>query len=185
GGGTALAVGVATRDTADAHAATTSSSPTTHASAASRAPAAAGAVAHAGAGAEAHSCILAELAKRAKQRAPEVAVAANAAETDCDAVGRHLAELEDDMTHGPVNRRDEADAETCAGFYGAQCASEDWSAERRACVLAAADLVNAHLCANASATAGDPSAIPPALACPVLGEHLATITRGAGLYADV
>jgi hypothetical protein len=39
------------------------------------------------------------------------AVATSAAETDCDAVGRHLAELEDDMTHGPVDRRDEADAE--------------------------------------------------------------------------
>ena len=81
----------------------------------------------------------------------------------------------------------QADGETCAGYYAAQCASGDWSAERRACVLAAADLLNAHLCGNAPAPAPteNPPAIPPALACPVLGAHLATIMQGAGMHEDV
>ena len=185
GGVTAAGVVAATRD-GNAHAGTTAATtaPTTTSATAARAPAAGGA----------HSCdLLAALAQRTKQpaRAAGAAaadapgIAANAAPPDCEAVGRHLADLEADMTHGPDDRPDETTGETCAGYYTAQCASEDWSAERRACALAAADLVNAHLCADAPAPAEAPPAIPPALACPVLGEHLASVTRSAGMYVDV
>lgn len=159
----------------------------------------AGAGAVTAAAGETHSCdLVAALAARAKQR-PRLAesasaaasavpgIAANAAPSDCEAVGRHLAELEADMTHGPEDRPEDHNRETCAGFYAAQCASEDWSAERRACALAAADLVNAHLCAAtpAPSPAEDPSAIPSTLACPVLGQHLATMMRSAGMHPDV
>jgi RNA polymerase sigma factor (sigma-70 family) len=185
GGGTALVVAAATRGS-DAHAGTNGPSLPT-ASASGTATAAAGGP----------SCdLLAELGKRTKQQQTRHAgvtgsaapgVMANVPATDCDTVGRHLAELEADMTHGPQKRPDEETSETCGGFYAAQCASEDWSGERRACALAAADLVNAHLCASAPAAAAaeSPGALPPALACAALGQHLATVAHGGGMYTDV
>ena len=110
----------------------------------------------------------------------------SAAGSDCVAVGRHLAELEADVTHGPDERPDEATCEQCAGFYTALCEKEAWSAERRACAIAAADLINAHLCAGtATATTSPPAALPPALECAALGPQLATMAQSAGLYTDV
>jgi RNA polymerase sigma factor (sigma-70 family) len=107
-------------------------------------------------------------------------------DADCVAVGKHLAELEADTTHGADSRPDDATCAKCAAFYENQCESESWSQARRTCTLAAGDLINAHLCAGditqAAKQAGD---VPPTLTCPVLAQHLATVAQGAGLYADV
>lgn len=102
-------------------------------------------------------------------------------------IGRHLAELEADTTHGPDHRPDEATCEQCAGHYIAQCENQGWTAERRACSAAASDLINAHLCAGgASQTTGNAAAdIPPTLSCTALGQHIATTIQSAGLYPDV
>lgn len=111
---------------------------------------------------------------------------AAAATTDCAAVGRHLAELEADATHGPEQRPDDATCEQCASHYSRQCEADAWSAERRSCALAAADLVNAHLCAGGAKVApGKQVEIPANLACSVLGQHIATTVQTAGLYPDV
>jgi hypothetical protein len=113
--------------------------------------------------------------------------AMHAGATDCVAVGRHLAELEADLTHGPDDRPDEATCDKCAGFYTALCEKEAWSAARRTCALAAADLLNAHLCAGpgAAATAQPPARIPPSLECSALGPRLATLAQNAGMYTDI
>ncbi|MBA3500306.1 MAG: RNA polymerase sigma factor, partial [Deltaproteobacteria bacterium] len=66
-----------------------------------------------------------------------------AAANDCATVGRHLAELEGDATHGPDHRPDEAQCEACASVYTQRCESGSWSVERRNCTLAASDLFNA------------------------------------------
>ena len=98
--------------------------------------------------------------------------------TDCSVVGDHLADLEAGTGHtGDDHAR-------CATDYASICASEDWSLDRRLCVLAADDLINAHLCASKQTTAQDGD-IPATLACSVIAPHLAPIVQGAGLYADV
>ena len=115
---------------------------------------------------------------------------ANAGETtsgDCAAVGRYLADLEADATHGPDARPDDATQTACATYYIAQCEREGWSAERRSCTLAAADLINAHLCAGNVATvapASLPTTIPAALTCDALATELATKLQAAGLFGD-
>ena len=112
----------------------------------------------------------------------------DSAGTDCATVGRHLAELEGDATHGPANRPDEETCEKCAAHYTAACESEGWSEERRSCTLAAADLINAHLCAGSAGTApaaDAPTSIPAHLACAVLGTHVATTAQAAGFHSDV
>lgn len=116
-----------------------------------------------------------------------VAMATTDAATDCTAVGRHLSELEADTTHGPAHRPDEATCDACANNYKTRCETENWSLERRNCTLAAADLINAHLCAGGSAPVASPppTSIPPSLSCATLGQHIATTVQGAGLYADV
>ena len=43
------------------------------------------------------------------------------AANDCAAVGRYLAELEADTTHGPDHRPDEATCEKCENHYSAIC----------------------------------------------------------------
>lgn len=111
--------------------------------------------------------------------------ASEPAANDCAAVGRYLAELQADATHGPATRPDDASSEECAAQYTAQCESEGWSAERRSCTLAAADLINAHLCAGAVPTADPPASIPPALTCALLGAQIAATAQGAGLHPDV
>lgn len=109
-----------------------------------------------------------------------------AATNDCTAVGRHLSELEADTTHGPAHRPDEATCDACANNYKTRCETEGWSAERRTCTLAASDLINAHLCAGASApVTGNAGTIPLALSCATIGQHIATTIQSAGLYADV
>jgi RNA polymerase sigma factor (sigma-70 family) len=116
------------------------------------------------------------------------ATASTAGATDCAAVGRHLAELEADATHGPSDRPDEATCEKCAGHYTTQCESGDWSLERRTCTLAAADLVNAHLCAgNPAKVSADtkPAEIPANLTCTALGAHIGPIVDAAHLYPGV
>lgn len=109
------------------------------------------------------------------------------ATNDCAAVARHLAELEADTTHGPSDRPDEASCDQCAAHYEAQCKAQNWSTERRSCTLAAADLINAHLCATGATTAAadKPSNIPPTLTCSALAPHLATTAQAAGFHADV
>jgi RNA polymerase sigma factor (sigma-70 family) len=105
---------------------------------------------------------------------------------DCASVGRHLAELEGDTTHGPNHRPDEDTCAKCAAHYTAACESEAWSVERRNCTLAAADLINAHLCAGGVAPTNEqPSAIPANLSCTTLGMHVAMTVQGAGLHTDV
>jgi RNA polymerase sigma factor (sigma-70 family) len=106
---------------------------------------------------------------RAKPEAVEPA-------TDCATIGRHLADLEASTGHGGDER--------CATDYTSLCETEGWSAERRACVLAADDLINAHLCASAAGAASHDD-IPPSLACPVIAAHITPIIQGAGAYADV
>ena len=86
------------------------------------------------------------------------------AASDCAAVGNHLAELE--TITGTGN-----DPARCATDYAGVCASEGWSLERRACTLAADDLMNAHLCAFAGAGSGSDEAIPASLACSVIAPH--------------
>ena len=104
---------------------------------------------------------------------------------DCATVGRHLAELDADLTHGPSDRPDEATCEQCAAHYTNMCESGGWSAERRACTLAADDLINAHLCAGASSTGGAAGDIPPELACSRLASHLSATVQADGMYEDV
>lgn len=109
------------------------------------------------------------------------------ASNDCDSVGRHLAELEGDATHGPDNRPDPATCDKCAAHYKNECETGAWSDERRNCTLAAADLINAHLCAGGMRAAPEkaPTNVPPQLACEPLGQHLGAIAQGAGMHADV
>lgn len=109
------------------------------------------------------------------------------ASNDCAAVGRHLAELEADTTHGPSDRPDEATCDECAAFYKATCEKQNWSNERKSCTLAAADLINAHLCATGATTAAaeKPSSVPATLTCATLAPHIATTAQRAGMHADV
>lgn len=106
---------------------------------------------------------------------------------DCAAVGRHLAELEGDATHGPDNRPDEATCDQCASHYRGACENEGWSEERRNCTLAAADLINAHLCAGGVPKPAQdlPANIPPLMMCQPLAQHIGAIAQGAGFHADV
>lgn len=105
---------------------------------------------------------------------------------DCAAVGRHLAELEGDATHGPNNRPDPDTCDKCAAHYTNDCETGAWSEERRNCTLAAADLINAHLCAGGARIQREtPTSVPPNLACKRLGQHLGAIAQGAGMHADV
>ena len=117
---------------------------------------------------------------------PASGAQASSAPNDCGTVGRHLAELEADATHGPAHRPDEATCEKCAGHYSTICENETWSAERRACALAAADLLNAHLCAGAQAPAPAPTtALAPELACAALGASMGKTIHAGGLYTDI
>lgn len=109
------------------------------------------------------------------------------ASNDCAAVGRHLAELEGDTTHGPDHRPDPATCDKCAAHYTNECETQAWSDERRSCTLAAADLINAHLCAGGVRPTPDksPTNVPPNLACKPLSQHLAAIAQSAGMHSDV
>ena len=129
----------------------------------------------------------AKSAFHAPHASPALAASASSEQpTDCNAVGRHLAELEADATHGPTNRPDEATCEKCALHYSTACESQGWSAERRACTLAAGDLLNAHLCAGAAPQASAPTGeLAPALQCTTLGAHIADVVHAAGLFPDV
>jgi RNA polymerase sigma factor (sigma-70 family) len=111
-----------------------------------------------------------------KRRARTAAAAVPAA-TDCATVGKHLADLESNTggAHDPVR---------CATDYTSICETEGWSLAQRACVIAADDLMNAHLCAHAQSST-PPTDIPPALACSAIGSHVAPIVQAAGMYADV
>ncbi|HEY5926248.1 MAG TPA: sigma-70 family RNA polymerase sigma factor [Kofleriaceae bacterium] len=105
---------------------------------------------------------------------------------DCATVGRHLAELEGDTTHGPNDRPDEATCAQCAAHYTTQCENEGWSAERRTCALAAGDLINAHLCAGSTTNVGTAALdVPPELTCSALSKHMATTAHAAGIYSEV
>jgi hypothetical protein len=101
-----------------------------------------------------------------------------AGSTDCTAVGNHVADLE--TATGTGN-----DPARCATDYTALCETEAWSLERRACTLAADDLMNAHLCAFSQQGSADDAPIPPALACSVIAPHITPIVQNAGFYADV
>lgn len=114
-----------------------------------------------------------------------VSAAAGGDSNDCAAVGDHLAELQDDATHGPDHRPEHADHETCSGQYQAICEQESWSAERRSCVIAAGDLINAHLCAGQVPQNDAPADVPANLACKVLGPHVASTLQAAGFHQDV
>ena len=103
----------------------------------------------------------------------------------CAAVGDYLAELQDDATHGPDHRPDDASHETCSSQYAAICESESWTAERRSCVLAAGDLINAHLCAGQVPHDDAPVDVPANLACSVLGPHVASTLQAGGFHEDV
>ena len=111
--------------------------------------------------------------------------ATTAESNDCAAVGRHLAELQADATHGPNHRPDETSFETCGSQYTSICDSEGWSAERRNCTLAAGDLINAHLCAGQVSSDPAPTSVPANLSCAILGPHIATTLQAAGMHADV
>jgi RNA polymerase sigma factor (sigma-70 family) len=117
---------------------------------------------------------LPELFAAHKQRTA-VAFAAN----DCGTVGQHLADLEGATGEAP------GDPVRCATDYAGVCSTESWSLERRLCVLAADDVLNAHLCAFETTPPPTASDIPPALACGAIASHIAPIAQGAGLYADV
>ncbi|MGE5182572.1 MAG: RNA polymerase sigma factor [Acidobacteriota bacterium] len=106
------------------------------------------------------------------------------ASTDCAAVGRHMMELENDL-HAPDELAPEASSEQCERHYATICDAESWPLKRRLCVLAAGDLLNAHLCASDEPTAQTTADIPPALACDTLAAHMAPIVQGAGLYVGV
>ena len=107
-----------------------------------------------------------------------------AAANDCSAVGRYLADLEADTTHGPDHRPDEATCEKCANHYSAICESEAWTLPRRICVLNASDLINAHLCAGQTSSA-PPAEIPAALSCDTVAAHVTPIAQSSGFYTDV
>jgi hypothetical protein len=111
---------------------------------------------------------------------------ATAAESnDCVAVGRHLAELQADVTHGPNHRPDDASSDTCSSQYASTCESEAWSLARRNCVLGAGDLINAHLCADQVTNAQAPSSVPANLSCPVIAPQIAAVLQAAGMHDDV
>ena len=102
-----------------------------------------------------------------------------AAATDCGSVGNHLAELQ-----GQTGTND--DPARCASDFTAICEREGWSLERRACALAADDLMNAHLCAfSGQQGSAQDTEVPPALACSAIAAHVTPIIQGAGIYADV
>jgi RNA polymerase sigma factor (sigma-70 family) len=96
---------------------------------------------------------------------------------DCAAVGQHLADLEGATGQEPGER--------CASDYASLCETASWPLDRRLCVLAADDLLNAHLCAFDQKTPEKDEASPPALACSAIAAHIAPIVQSAGLYADV
>ena len=104
-------------------------------------------------------------------------ITAAAPAIDCSSVGKHLADLEEGTGH-------DGDPARCATDYTSICETEGWTLAQRACVIAADDLLNAHLCAHAKDSA-PPTDIPPALACSAIGSHVAPIVQAAGLYADV
>jgi len=187
-GGAAIIVVTATRG-GDAHAGSSASSGTTPVAAAAS---------HDHCGTPRGSLAAALFASRSAPRAqaaPTLHVASGGQATDsppptdCNAVGRYLADLEADTTHGPSDRPDDETGEQCASHYAAKCESEHWNLARRTCTLAAADLINAHLCAGAVATtppsSGTATSLDPALACAALSTHVATTVQSAGVYADV
>lgn len=108
---------------------------------------------------------------------------ASGAANDCAAVARHLVDLELDT------RSDRASAEPCADCiarYQAHCERDRWVSERRDCILAAPDMINAHLCAGGVSLAdGKPVGIPPQLACSAIAPKLAAVAQGAGLHPGV
>jgi hypothetical protein len=111
----------------------------------------------------------------AKRRARTVAAAVPTA-ANCGTVGKHLADLE-----AATGR--ESDPARCAKDFTSICETEGWSLEQRACVIAANDLLNAHLCAHAKES--PPTEIPPALACSAIASHVVPVVQAAGIYADV
>ena len=101
------------------------------------------------------------------------------AAVDCASVGNHLAELQ-----GQTGTND--DPARCASDFTAVCEREGWSLERRACALAADDLMNAHLCAfSGQQGSAQDTEVPAALQCAAVAAHVAPIIQGAGIYADV
>jgi RNA polymerase sigma factor (sigma-70 family) len=129
------------------------------------------------------SCATDMMRSLSAPKAPSLTATSTSATTtnDCVTVGRHLAELEGDATHGPDHRPDEATCDACATVYTQRCESERWSAERRNCSLAAADMFNAHLCASPTATTPNPTNFPESLSCATLGKHVTTTAKAAGM----
>jgi len=111
-----------------------------------------------------------------KRRARTTAAAISTA-TDCSSVGKHLADL------AAATGR-ESDPARCAKDFTSICETEGWSLTQRACVIAADDLLNAHLCAHAQSST-PPTDIPPTLTCSAIGSHVAPIVQAAGMYSDV
>jgi RNA polymerase sigma factor (sigma-70 family) len=111
----------------------------------------------------------------------------SSATPDCSEVGKHLAELEADATHGPSDRPDDATCEKCASHYTNQCESAEWTPERRACTLAAGDLMNAHLCAGGGVapSTATPTDVPAELACGLIAKDIAATVQAAGLWSDI
>ena len=104
---------------------------------------------------------------------------------DCAAVGKHLAELQADATHGPDQRPDDESLDTCGSQYQSLCETQGWSADRRSCTLAAGDLINAHLCAGQVPASEPPTSVPAELACSVIGPHVASLMQSAGFHQDM
>jgi hypothetical protein len=51
--------------------------------------------------------------------------------------------------------------------------------------VAAGDLINAHLCAGQVPSEPAPSAVPPSLACAVIGPQIAATLQAGGFHEDV
>ncbi|HEX5062988.1 MAG TPA: sigma-70 family RNA polymerase sigma factor [Kofleriaceae bacterium] len=138
--------------------------------------------------AHSHDGSLCDVAKRVQAHAPSLAPliqsGSMAESNDCAAVGRHLAELQADTTHGPNAQPDEESFETCGAHYAANCESEHWSVDQRNCTLAAGDLINAHLCAG-QVPQQAPTSVPANLSCAVLGPQIAATIQAAGMHEDV
>lgn len=101
------------------------------------------------------------------------------AATDCAAVGKYLAELQ--LQTGASD-----DPVRCASDFAAMCEHDAWPLDRRACSLAAGDLLNAHLCAfSQQQGSAQDTDVPAALACSAVAAHITPIVQGAGIYADV
>ncbi len=111
---------------------------------------------------------------------------------DCSAVARHLADLDADSTHGPAERPGEDDCQHCINHYLTECTTQQWSPERRACMVAASDIINARVTCARADLATDPAAapslaaeIPARLACSAIATHAVSILQAHGLYVGI